>query len=103
MLYFLFTWLKQEFNLSGSGLFQYITFRAAMSILLSLIIATVYGRRIINFLKKKQIGETGRDLGLAGEQQKKGTPTMGGIIILLAIIIPTLLFADLNKVYIRLM
>jgi phospho-N-acetylmuramoyl-pentapeptide-transferase len=103
MLYYLFTWLKQQFNLSGAGVFQFITFRAAMAILLSLFIATVYGKRIINFLKRKQIGETVRDLGLAGEQQKKGTPTMGGIIILLAILIPTLLFADLNKVYIRLM
>jgi len=103
MLYYLFTWLKQEFNLSGAGVFQYITFRVALAILLSLVIATVYGRRIINLLKYKQLGETVRDLGLAGEQQKKGTPSMGGIIILLAILIPTLLFADLNKVYIRLM
>lgn len=89
--------------MSGAGLFQFITFRASMAIIVSLLIATVYGRRVINLLKKKQIGETVRDLGLAGEQQKKGTPTMGGIIILLAIIAPTLLFADLNKVYIRLM
>ncbi len=103
MLYSLFTWLKQEFHISGAGLFQYITFRAALAIILSLFIATVYGKRIINFLSKKQIGETVRDLGLAGEQQKKGTPTMGGIIILLAIIIPTLLLADLHKVYVRLM
>src|SRR6476620_3074813 len=103
MLYYLFTWLGQKFDLSGAGLFQYITFRAAMAIVLSLFIATVYGKRLINFLKHKQIGETVRDLGLAGEQQKKGTPTMGGIIILLAILIPTLLFADLNKVYVRLM
>ncbi len=102
MLYYLFTWLKNSFNVPGSGLFQYITFRIAMAIILSLFIATVYGKRIIIFLKKKQIGESVRDLGLAGEQQKKGTPTMGGIIILLAILIPTLLFADLNKVYIRL-
>lgn len=103
MLYYLFTWLKQEFNLSGAGLFQFITFRVAMAILLSLAIAMVYGKRIINMLKYRQLGETVRDLGLAGEQQKKGTPTMGGIIILLAILVPTLLFADLNKVYIRLM
>lgn len=103
MLYELFSWLKQHFNIMGAGVFQYLTFRAAMAILLSLIITTVYGKRIIIFLKDKQIGETVRDLGLAGEQQKKGTPTMGGIIILLAIIIPTLLFADLSKVYIRLM
>lgn len=103
MLYSLFTWLKQEFNIAGAGLFQYITFRAAMAILLSLFIATVYGKRIINLLSRKQIGETVRDLGLAGEAQKKGTPTMGGVIILLAIIIPTLLLADLDKVYVRLM
>ncbi len=103
MLYSLFNWLKQEFNMSGAGLFQFITFRAVMAILLSLLIATVYGRRIINLLKRKQIGEAVRDLGLTGEQQKKGTPTMGGIIILLAILIPTLLFADLSKVYVRLM
>jgi len=103
MLYYLFTWLSKEFDLSGAGLFQYITFRAAMAIVLSLFIAIVYGKRIINFLQRKQIGETVRDLGLAGEQQKKGTPTMGGIIILLSILIPTLLFADLNKVYVRLM
>jgi phospho-N-acetylmuramoyl-pentapeptide-transferase len=103
MLYYLFTWLEQKFDLSGAGLFRFITFRAAMAIVLSLVIATVYGKRLINFLKHKQIGETVRDLGLAGEQQKKGTPTMGGIIILLAIFIPTLLFADLDKVYVRLM
>lgn len=103
MLYSLFTWLKQEFNIAGAGLFQFITFRAAMAILLSLFIATVYGKRVINLLSRRQIGETVRDLGLAGEAQKKGTPTMGGIIILLAIIIPTLLLADLDKVYVRLM
>src|SRR6478609_1966050 len=103
MLYYFFTWLSKEFNISGAGLFQYITFRAAMAVVLSLIIATVYGKRLINFLRHNQIGETVRDLGLAGEQQKKGTPTMGGIVILLAILIPTLLFADINKVYVRLM
>src|SRR5262245_23616540 len=103
MLYYLFTWLSKEFNISGAGLFYYITFRAAMAVVLSLFIATIYGKRLINFLKRKQICETVRDLGLAGEQQKKGTPTMGGIIILLAILIPTLLFADLDKVYVRLM
>lgn len=103
MLYSLFTWLKHEFDLSGAGLFQFITFRAALAILLSLFIATVYGKRIINYLSKRQIGESVRELGLAGETQKKGTPTMGGIIILLAILIPTLLLADLSKVYVRLM
>lgn len=103
MLYQLFTWLKQSFDIPGAGLFQFLTFRIAMAILLSLVIATVYGKRIILFLQKKQIGESVRDLGLQGEQQKKGTPTMGGIIILLSILIPTLLFANLDKVYIRLM
>jgi len=103
MLYHLFTWLKQEFNLPGAGLFQFLTFRIVMAILLSLVIATVYGKRIIIFLQKKQIGESVRDLGLEGQMQKKGTPTMGGIIILLSILIPTLLFANLDKVYIRLM
>ena len=103
MLYSLFTWLKKFVDIPGAGLLQYITFRAALAVILSLFIATVYGKHIIILLQKKQIGETVRDLGLAGEQQKKGTPTMGGIIILLAIIIPTLLLADLHKVYIRLM
>ncbi|MBX2925362.1 MAG: phospho-N-acetylmuramoyl-pentapeptide-transferase [Chitinophagaceae bacterium] len=104
MLYYFFEWLKSEgVKFPGSGLFQFITFRVLLAVLLSLFISTVYGKRLINLLKKKQIGESVRDLGLAGEQQKKGTPTMGGIIILLAILIPTLLFADLNKVYIRLM
>lgn len=84
-------------------MFQYITFRGILSVVLSLVIAVVIGKRIICLLKKKMIGETVRDLGLAGEQQKKGTPTMGGLIILLAIIVPTLLLADLTKVYIQLM
>lgn len=103
MLYQLFIWLKQEFNMPGAGMFQFLTFRIAMAVLLSLVIATVYGKRLILFLQKKQIGETVRDLGLQGEHLKKGTPTMGGIIILLSILIPTLLFANLDKVYIRLM
>jgi len=103
MLYQLFTWLNQEFNLPGAGMFQFLTFRIAMAVLLSLIIATVFGKKLIEFLQRKQIGETVRELGLQGEQQKKGTPTMGGIIILLSILIPTLLFANLDKVYIRLM
>ena len=103
MLYHFFTWLRDEFNVTGTGLFQFLTFRAAMAIVLSLLIATIFGKRIIRYLQKKQIGESVRELGLAGENLKKGTPTMGGIIILLSIIIPTLLFADLTKVYIRLM
>jgi len=101
MLYYLFDWLvKDGTKLPGSGLFQFITFRALMAILLSLIITMIYGKRVIGLLQKKQIGESVRELGLAGEAQKKGTPTMGGIIILLGILVPTLLFADIQKTYI---
>jgi phospho-N-acetylmuramoyl-pentapeptide-transferase len=103
MLYYLFSWLSKTFHLPGAGLFQFLTFRIAMAIVLSLLIATIYGKKIIEFLRKRQIGETVRDLGLEGQIQKKGTPTMGGIIILLSILIPTLLFANLDKLYIRLM
>ena len=104
MLYHFFDWLtKENFRFPGSGLFQFITFRVLLAMIFSLVITTVYGKKIIRFLQKKQLGETVRDLGLAGEQQKKGTPTMGGIILILAIIVPTLLLADLHKVYIRLM
>ena len=104
MLYHLFDWLtKEDFRFPGSGLFQFITFRVLLAMILSLVITTVYGKKIIRFLQKKQLGETVRDLGLAGEQQKKGTPTMGGIILILAIIVPTILLANLDKVYIRLM
>ena len=103
MLYQLFSWLDKSFNIPGTGMFQFLTFRIAMAILLSLFIATVYGKKMILFLQNKQIGESVRELGLAGEQQKKGTPTMGGIIILMSVLIPTLLFANLDKVYIRLM
>jgi phospho-N-acetylmuramoyl-pentapeptide-transferase len=104
MLYHLFDWLtKEDFRFPGSGLFAFISFRVMLALILSLIITTVYGKKLISFLQKKQMGETVRDLGLAGEQQKKGTPTMGGIILILAIIIPTLLLANLDKVYIWLM
>src|SRR5439155_23093929 len=104
MLYHLFDWFKQQnMHFPGSGLFEFITFRVLLAMLLSLVVATLFGRRLINYLRKKQIGESVRDLGLAGEQTKKGTPTMGGIIIILSILVPTLLFANLNKVYIRLM
>jgi phospho-N-acetylmuramoyl-pentapeptide-transferase len=106
MLYHLFDWITENWqrkSFAGSGLFQFISFRTLLALILSLIITTVYGKKLILFLQRKQLGETVRDLGLAGEQQKKGTPTMGGVIILLAIIIPTLLLADLDKVYIRLM
>jgi phospho-N-acetylmuramoyl-pentapeptide-transferase len=104
MFYHFFKWLTEEgFKFPGSSLWQFTTFRVMLAMLLSLVITTVYGKRLIRFLQKKQLGESVRDLGLAGEQAKKGTPTMGGIIIILAIIIPTLLFANLDKVYIRLM
>jgi phospho-N-acetylmuramoyl-pentapeptide-transferase len=103
MLYYLFNWLNKTYHFPGAGLFMFQSFRIAMAVVFSLLIATVYGKRVINLLKKKQIGESVRELGLKGEQEKKGTPTMGGIIILVAILIPTLLFANLDKVYIRLM
>ena len=103
MLYYLFTYLRDTFHLAGAGLFNYITFRMAMAIILSLVISMLFGKRLIKFLQYKQIGETVRDLGLEGEKQKKGTPTMGGLIIIAAIIIPTLLFARVLNVYIVLM
>lgn len=104
MLYHLAQWFESEgWSFPGVGLFQFITFRVLLAVILSLFIATVFGKRLINYLRHKQIGETVRDLGLAGEQQKKGTPTMGGLIIIVAILIPTILLADLTKVYIRLM
>ncbi len=103
MLYYLFTYLRDNFHLAGAGVFNYITFRAAMAIILSLMISLVFGKRLIKILQKRQIGETVRDLGLAGENQKKGTPTMGGIIIIASILIPTLLFARVLNVYIILM
>ncbi|MBI48883.1 MAG: phospho-N-acetylmuramoyl-pentapeptide-transferase [Crocinitomicaceae bacterium] len=103
MLYHLFTYLDSTYNLSGAGLFEYITFRAAMSLITSLIIGIAFGRRIIEWLQLKQVGEVVRDLGLQGQIEKKGTPTMGGLIILSAILIPTLLFADLTSVYTHMM
>jgi phospho-N-acetylmuramoyl-pentapeptide-transferase len=104
MLYHLFDWLKQiGVKIPGGTLFQFITFRVLLAVLLSLVITMLYGKRLIRLLIKKQVGESVRDLGLEGEQQKKGTPTMGGIIIILAILIPTLLLANLSKAYIRLM
>ena len=104
MLYHLFEWFKEEgIRFPGIALFQFITLRVMLAVILSLVISALFGKKLINFLRRKQVGESVRDLGLAGEQQKKGTPTMGGIIIILAILIPTLLLADLNKAYIRLM
>ncbi len=103
MLYYLFEYLEQEYQFPGATLFQFLTFRAAMAVLLSLILATAFGKRVILFLRKKQIGETVRDLGLEGQQQKTGTPTMGGIIIILSTLVPVLLFARLDNVYIILL
>lgn len=103
MLYYLFEYLHKHDDFPGAGVFQYISFRAAMAIICSLIISMVFGKRIIALLHRKQVGETIRDLGLAGEKQKQGTPTMGGLIIISAIVIPTLLFAKLHNVYIILM
>lgn len=103
MLYYLFRFLDQNFDFPGSGLFNFISFRAAAAVLLSLLISMVYGHRLIALLRAKQIGETIRELGLAGENTKKGTPTMGGLIILGSILIPTLLFAKLDNIYILLM
>jgi phospho-N-acetylmuramoyl-pentapeptide-transferase len=100
MLYYLFQFLDEHYHLPGAGLFQYISFRAACSILLSLTISLIFGKRLIEMLRRKQVGETIRDLGLDGQMEKKGTPTMGGLIILAAILIPTILFARLTNVYI---
>jgi phospho-N-acetylmuramoyl-pentapeptide-transferase len=100
MFYHLYEWLKSQQWLSGMRIFSDITFRAGAAIVLSLVISAIVGKRIINGLRKKQIGETIRDLGLQGEQTKKGTPTMGGVIIILAILIPTLLFANLTNIYV---
>ena len=103
MLYHLFRYLDEAYDLPGSGMFQYISFRAAAAIILSLLIVIIFGRSIIDFLRRKQIGEEIRDLGLEGQLQKRGTPTMGGVIILIAILIPTLLFGRLDNVYVQLM
>ncbi len=100
MLYQLFQWLDKTYNLPGAGLWEFLSFRAGMGIVLSLLISMVFGGRIIRFLRKLQIGEDVRDLGLEGQLQKKGTPTMGGVIIIMGIVIPILLVADLKNVYI---
>ncbi len=100
MLYYLFNYLESQFHLPGASLFQFITFRAAMAFVLSMLISTVFGKRIINFLRAQQVGETVRDLGLAGQVEKAGTPTMGGVIIILATLIPVFLLAKLENIYI---
>lgn len=104
MLYHLMNWLEEAgIKFPGSALFQFITSRVLLAVILSLVVSAVFGKKLINYLRKKQVGEAVRDLGLAGEQSKKGTPTMGGFIIILAILGPTLLLADLNKAYVRVM
>ncbi len=103
MLYYFFDYIEKNFNFPGAGLFQYISFRAGAAAVLSLIITITFGERLINYLRKKQVGEDIRDLGLAGQLQKKGTPTMGGLIIIAAILIPTLLMAKLDNVYVILL
>ena len=103
MLYYLFDWLDSSFDFPGAGVFQYISFRAACAVITSLLITIVFGKKLINFLRKKQVGETVRDLGLEGQKAKEGTPTMGGLIILAAILIPTLLFAKLDNIYVIIM
>jgi len=103
MLYYLFEYLENEYQVPGASLFGFITFRAVMAILFSLIIATVYGKKVILFLQRKQIGESIRDLGLDGQEQKAGTPTMGGLIIIMSTLIPVLLFADVKNIYVILL
>jgi len=103
MLYYLFEYLEKEFQFPGASLFGFLTFRAALAMILSLLISTIYGKRIIRFLQRQQVGETIRDLGLEGQEEKAGTPTMGGIIIILATLIPVLLLAKLDNIYIILL
>ncbi|VAW18356.1 Phospho-N-acetylmuramoyl-pentapeptide-transferase, partial [hydrothermal vent metagenome] len=100
MLYYLFEYLDKYYNLPGAGLFQYISFRSAMAFAFSLLISTIYGRTVINKLRSLQVGESVRDLGLEGQNEKAGTPTMGGLIIIMATLIPVFLFAKLDNIYI---
>src|SRR5690554_6159769 len=103
MIYYFLEYLDQTFDLPGTGLYQYITFRSGVALILSLLISTIFGKRIIKYIRRKQIGETVRELGLEGQNQKAGTPTMGGIIIILATLIPVILFARIDNVYIWLL
>lgn len=103
MLYYLFEYFDKVLRLPGTGVFQYITFRSAMAFLLSLLLSTIYGKRVVNFLRNQQIGESVRELGLAGQNEKSGTPTMGGLIIIFATLIPVMLFAKLHNIYIVLL
>ncbi|PTX63633.1 phospho-N-acetylmuramoyl-pentapeptide-transferase [Kordia periserrulae] len=103
MLYYVFEYLEKQYQFPGASLFGFLSFRAAMAVIFSLLISMIFGKRIINYLRSKQIGETVRDLGLAGQKEKAGTPTMGGIIIILATLVPVLLFAKLENIYIILL
>ena len=103
MLYYLFEYLNKTMDIPGTGVFQYITFRSALAFILSLLLSTIYGKRVVGFLRKQQIGETVRELGLTGQNEKKGTPTMGGLIIIFATLIPVFLFAKLQNIYIVLL
>lgn len=103
MLYYLLQYLDRYFDIPGTGLYQYITFRSGVAIILALLISTIFGKRIINYLRKKQIGETVRELGLEGQNEKAGTPTMGGIIIIISTLIPVLLIAKLDNIYVLLL
>jgi len=103
MLYYLFDFLDKHYQIPGAGLFEFISFRSAMAIILSLAISTIYGKKIINYLLKKQVGESVRDLGLKGQSEKAGTPTMGGLIIIISTLIPVLLFAKLDNIYVILL
>lgn len=103
MLYYLFDYLDKQYQIPGAGLFGFISFRSAMAIILSLAISTIYGKKIINYLLKKQVGESVRDLGLKGQSEKAGTPTMGGLIIIISTLIPVLLFAKLENIYVILL
>ena len=103
MLYYLFEFIEKQFQFPGASLFQFLSFRASVAILLSLVFTLIYGKKIINYLRRKQIGETIRDLGLEGQAEKSGTPTMGGIIIILGTLIPVLLLTRLDNIYIQLL
>lgn len=103
MLYYFFEYLDKTFDIPGAGVFQYITFRSGLAVLLSLLLSTIYGKKIITFLRRQQVGETVRELGLEGQTQKAGTPTMGGLIIIFATLIPVLLLAKLNNIYVVLL
>ncbi|SHG73998.1 Phospho-N-acetylmuramoyl-pentapeptide-transferase [Flavobacterium micromati] len=103
MLYYLFEYLDKTLDIPGTGVFQYITFRSALSFILSLLLSTIYGKRIIQFLQRQQVGETVRELGLAGQNEKAGTPTMGGLIIIFATLVPVMLFSKLHNIYIVLL